>query len=60
MKVGFIYRRIALAALVCLGFGLAGCAEMREGETDVPGRLRSGIEGGGKVGGSPSGVFEPR
>ncbi len=39
---------------------MAGCAEMREGEADVPGRVQRGMQGGGQFGGSPSGVFEPR
>ncbi|MBI5397091.1 MAG: hypothetical protein HZA91_17475 [Verrucomicrobia bacterium] len=38
----------------------AGCTEMKEGETDVPGRVTRGMQGGGHLGGSPSGVFEPR
>jgi len=43
-----------------LFLALAGCAEMKEGETDVPGRVQRGMQGGGQFGGSPSGVFEPR
>ncbi|MCX7826290.1 MAG: hypothetical protein N2689_12130 [Verrucomicrobiae bacterium] len=60
MKLGWVCRRIAGLALVCMACGLVGCAEMREGETNVPGRLRSGLEGGGQLGGSPTGVFENR
>lgn len=39
---------------------LLGCAEMREGDADLPGRVTRGMQGGGQLGGSPSGVFEPR
>lgn len=46
------------AALMLMAF--AGCAELKEGETDVPGRVTRGMQGGGQLGGSPTGVFEPR
>ncbi|MBM3889295.1 MAG: hypothetical protein FJ388_09240 [Verrucomicrobia bacterium] len=60
MKFGSTGLWMAWLASVCMALSLVGCAEMREGETNVPGRLRSGLEGGGKLGGTPSGVFENR
>jgi hypothetical protein len=60
MKVSSMARRMAWLALLCMVFSLMSCAEMKEGEGNVPGRLRSGLEGGGRVGGTPSGVFENR
>ena len=50
---------MALLALTALAVVMTGC-EMKEGETNVPDRLTRGLGGGGQLGGSPSGVFEPR
>jgi hypothetical protein len=51
---------VLLLSVILLGGGLLGCAEMREGDADLPGRVTRGMQGGGQLGGSPSGVFEPR
>lgn len=59
MKIVRLSRITALLALVVLAVGMMGC-EMKEGETNVPDRLTRGFGGGGQLGGSPSGVFEPR
>jgi hypothetical protein len=53
-------RQVFCLLTASLFLALAGCAEMKEGETDVPGRVTRGMQGGGHLGGSPSGVFEPR
>ena len=59
MKIARPSRILALLALAVLAAGMVGC-EMKEGETNVPDRLTRGLGGGGQLGGSPSGVFEPR
>lgn len=60
MKIVRLYRIAVLLALVVLAFEMMGCAEMKEGETNVPDRLTRGLGGGGQFGGSPTGMFEPR
>ena len=59
MKIARLSRILALLARAVLAAGMVGC-EMKEGETNVPDRLTRGLGGGGQLGGSPSGVFEPR
>ena len=60
MKIVRLYRMAALLALAVLAVEMTGCAEMKEGETNVPDRLTRGLGGGGQFGSSPTGVFEPR
>ena len=60
MKTVRLYRVVVLLTLAALAFEMTGCAEMKEGETNVPDRLTRGLGGGGQFGGSPTGVFEPR
>ena len=49
-----------IIALAILAVTVLGCADMQEGQSDVPGRFGRGLQGGGQLGSSPSGVFEPR
>lgn len=60
MKIVWLYRVVVLITLVVLAAEMMGCAEMKEGEANVPDRLTRGLGGGGQFGGSPTGVFEPR
>jgi len=60
MKIVRFYRMAAWVALVALALGMIACAEMKEGEANVPDRITRGFGGGGQLGGSPTGVFEPR
>jgi len=60
MKIVRFYRMGAWLALLVLALSAVGCAEMREGEANVPDRLTRGLGGGGQLGGSPTGMFEPR
>jgi hypothetical protein len=50
----------AIIALVALAVTMLGCAEMNEGDSNVPDRINRGLQGGGHLGSSPSGMFEPR
>lgn len=60
MKIVQFYRMAAWVALAAMALGLIACAEMKEGEGNVPGRIERGLGGGGQLGGSPTGMFEPR
>lgn len=60
MKIVRLFRMAVLIAVSVAAFHTMGCAEMKEGETNVPDRLTRGLGGGGQFGGSPTGVFEPR
>lgn len=60
MKTVRLFRIAVLLALAAVAIHAVGCAEMKEGEANVPDRLTRGLGGGGQFGGSPTGVFEPR
>lgn len=60
MKIVWLSRIAAWLALAAMAVHTVGCAEMKEGEANVPDRLTRGLGGGGQFGGSPTGMFEPR
>jgi hypothetical protein len=60
MKIVRLFRNAAWVMLAALAIHATGCAEMKEGEANVPDRLTRGLGGGGQFGGSPTGMFEPR
>ncbi len=60
MKIVRFSRIATLCAVAVLAAATMGCTEMKEGETNVPDRLGRGLGGGGQLGSSPSGMFEPR